>query len=130
MSSGCDSHRHNPADGEDSFAALDNGRKLALWGIRVWVAALRNNWPPAQTRETLREGFALAYALEAIDPLEGMMSILAGGSSRQIAVNCPRCPGSPRMSGFCSTSSHCASSAAAPAVIWTARTGSGGWLAA
>lgn len=93
MSSSCDSHRHNPADGEDSFAALDNGRKLALWGIRVWVAALRNNWPPAQTRETLREGFALAYALEAIDPLEGMMSILAGGSSRQIAVNCPRCPG-------------------------------------
>lgn len=93
MHSGCDNHRNNPPDSEDSFAALDNGRKLTLWGIRVWVAALRNGWRPAQTRETLMEGFALAYALEAIDPLEGMMSILAGGSSRPIAVNCPRCPG-------------------------------------
>ena len=92
MYSGCDTHRNNPPDGEESFAALDNGRKLTLWGIRVWVAALRQDWPPAQTREILMEGFALAYALDAIDPLEGMMSILAGGSCRQIAVNCPRCP--------------------------------------
>lgn len=93
MDDGCDSYRNNPPEGEDSFAALDNGRKLALWGIRVWVAGLRQGWPPVQTRETLMEGFALAYALDAIDPLEGMMSILAGGSSRQVAVNCPRCPG-------------------------------------
>lgn len=92
MYSGCDTHRNNPPEGEESFAALDNGRKLTLWGIRVWVAALRQDWPPAQTHETLMQGFALAYALEAIEPLEGMMSILAGGSSRQVAVNCPRCP--------------------------------------
>lgn len=93
MDDGCEAHQNNPHEGEDSFAALDNGRKLLLWGIRVWVAGLRQNWPPVQTRETLMEGFALAYALDAIDPLEGMMSILAGGSSRQVAVNCPRCPG-------------------------------------
>lgn len=93
MDDGCETHLNNPHEGEESFAALDNGRKLLLWGIRVWVAALRNDWPPVQTRETLMEGFALAYALDAIDPLEGMMSILAGSSSRQVAVNCPRCPG-------------------------------------
>lgn len=92
MDDGCDAHQNNPPEGEESFAALDNGRKLLLWGMRVWVAGLRQNWPPVQTRETLMEGFALAYALDAIDPLEGMMSILAGGSIRQIAVNCPRCP--------------------------------------
>ncbi|KZD09780.1 hypothetical protein [Oceanibaculum pacificum] len=92
MSSECDDHIRAAETSGDCFAGLDAGRKLALWGMRVWVAGLRQEWPPARTREALLEGFALTYATEALGPLEAMMSVLAGGAARQIAMNCPRCP--------------------------------------
>ncbi|MBU0723487.1 MAG: hypothetical protein KJ904_12010 [Alphaproteobacteria bacterium] len=92
MYSGCDDHRREEVHGAESFAELDAGRKLVLWGMRVWVSGLHQDWPADRTSETLQDGFAMAYAAAAIEPLGDMMSILAGGSCRQIAINCPRCP--------------------------------------
>lgn len=74
----------NPAE----FSDLPFGEQLLLWGVRLWVRALKDE---ANAHDALNHGFKLAGAPGAHLALNGLMTVIATMASGNIDIRCSHC---------------------------------------
>jgi hypothetical protein len=87
-----------PHDAGMRVAELDFPAQFALWGMRAWLAAWRqdgNAQPAPQRGATYRaqagEGFLRAGVPQAMDFIDDIFQAIAAVAIRQIDLRCPPC---------------------------------------
>jgi hypothetical protein len=65
--------------------ALPLADRLLLWALRVWVIGLQRRLDVA---EPMRAAFVRFGVADAVEPVDGLMSILACGATQTLCVEC------------------------------------------
>ena len=71
-----------------AFRDLPFGEQLMLWGVRLWVQALRDE---GNVHDLLCRGFRLAGAPGAHPALDDLLTIIATTARGNVDIRCPRC---------------------------------------
>jgi len=116
------SHQPRLFDGKTLAAGdLSTGQRLVLWGVRHWVACLRDE---TDSWEGLSQVFAHYGATDAAFSLHGLMQLTRRATTRPVDVRCPVCadvsPDERRILAAVTAAQHGDSEAAAVALA--------GWL--
>ncbi len=70
------------------FSNLPFAKQLILWGVRLWVRALKNE---TNAHDILHNGFKLAGVPNAHLALNGLMTVVASTATGNIDIRCSKC---------------------------------------